>query len=134
MNKRCLRGKRKAIESNCNIQNNNDEDKNKRNKISLPRDHPHPIISEIQQNSSTDVAAATNKEDDSISTINPMVNDIESFIYDITSPLMPANNATFVFDDEPFIAYMDSFVLLEAFGIGCSVVEEPEIGSYQYDM
>jgi myb proto-oncogene protein len=38
--------------------------------------------------------------------------------YYIESPMMPDNNATFVFDDEPFLAYWDSFVLFESVGCG----------------
>ncbi|XP_050371505.1 transcription factor TT2-like [Argentina anserina] len=45
-------------------------------------------------------------------------------------PTITNNNATtstFVFDDEPFFAYMDSFLLLEA-GIGCSSTAAPTEG------
>ena len=38
--------------------------------------------------------------------------------YYIESPMVPDNNATFVFDDEPFLAYWDSLVLFESIGCG----------------
>ncbi|KAJ6355106.1 hypothetical protein OIU77_005656 [Salix suchowensis] len=42
----------------------------------------------------------------------------QSMNYYIESPMVPDNNATFIFDDEPFLAYWDSFVLFESIGCG----------------
>lgn len=56
------------------------------------------------------------KEEESTSLLHPLMDDTNSFIHNIESPIMATNSSTFVFDDVPLITYMDSFPLFEAFG------------------
>lgn len=135
LNKSCLGAKRKPIDSNQHPQNNtitteDQEDtstiKRKKNKIRRLFNPPPSINRGTQEDPSKrkeeeEVDGGTRKDEESCSAVtnNPwMQGDTEiSFNYDIESPIiMPANDTTFVLDDEPFVAYMDSFLLFEAFG------------------
>lgn len=146
LNKRCHRGKRKPTHSK-EDQNNTitEEDTitNRNNKVRRLSNPPPVTSTETQEISTTDqrlVQEGTGKEEGNSKEegrsmiTNPwmMMGDTEvSFNYHIESPIMPVNNSTFVLDDEPFIAYMDSFLLFEAFG--CSVREDgyAEVGAMQ---
>ncbi|KAH7546335.1 transcription factor MYB82 [Ziziphus jujuba] len=137
LNKSCPRAKRRPIESNQHQNNTitteDEEDtstiKKKNNNKIRRLCNPSPSINrETQEDPSKrkeeqeeEVEGGTRREEESFSfvTNNPWIPDDKeiSFNYNIESPIiMPANNATFVLDDEPFIAYMDSFLLFEAFG------------------
>ncbi|KAF9679771.1 hypothetical protein SADUNF_Sadunf06G0049700 [Salix dunnii] len=44
--------------------------------------------------------------------------DAQSMNYYIESPMVLDNNATFIFEDEPFLAHWDSLVMFESLGFG----------------
>lgn len=128
LNKKCLLGKRKATNSNNHEEEDNDENMNKKNKLGPPF-HSEPIGSSLislTSNTKLGLEEGSKKEESTVTEGNWMDYDASSFNYDIMDyPIMPeaaaggaGNSASFVFDDEPLIAYMDSFILLEAFGCG----------------
>jgi myb proto-oncogene protein len=119
LNKRSLVGKRKATDSSHHDHEENDENINKKNKFG-------PLMCHSEPNGSPNLTGTTKlcldgrkveeKEEES-TTSNAWKEDTNSFsCTDMEYPIMGGNNATFVFDDEPLIAYLDSFVLFEAFG------------------
>lgn len=112
LNKRCQWGKRKHTDSNGDKNNSNgSEMNNKENKT----DNPHLTTSESQKN--TTERSEERKEEEKSTALIPFMDDTNGFNFDIESPIMtPANSSMFVFDDEPFTTYMDSFLLFEAFG------------------
>lgn len=140
LNKSCPRGKRKPIHSNEHQNNTITEENTLTNRNNKVRrlSSPPIITTETQEISTTDqrlVLEETRKEEESSFIAHPwtMMGDTEiSFNYDIESPIMPVNNnATFVLDDEPFVAYMDSFLLFEAFGCTAGDDGYAEVGAMQ---
>ncbi|KAJ0031636.1 hypothetical protein Pint_12983 [Pistacia integerrima] len=102
LKKKCRLGKRKAIELSCHqigIDNNN----NKKKKL--------PQLCDSQQK---DIAQGISEEESN----NLTDTTTGSFNYDteLCGVMIPPNNGAFVFDDEPFITYLDSFVLFECMG------------------
>ncbi|XP_041005957.1 transcription factor WER-like [Juglans microcarpa x Juglans regia] len=126
-------GKRKTTEPDHKQREDNDENMN-REKKSRPwcTDHSEPSGSAIclrrtrsQSDLGLDERNMINKEekDQAESTVtNPWINidDPNSFNCEIEYPMLITgnsnNNARLIFDDEPLIAYLDSFILFEAFG------------------
>ena len=128
MNKKCLLGKRKATNSNNHEEEDNEENMNKKNKLGPPF-HSEPHGSSLISLTSTTklgLEEGSRKEESTVTEGNRMDYYTSSFNCDkMDYPIMPeaavggaGNSASFVFDDEPLIAYMDSFILLEAFGCG----------------
>lgn len=112
LNKKCLQGKRKAIDAN---HHDDDNEIMKSNKKKLRRLCHSEAVGSESLTSTTKLELDGRKEESTVT--NPRMNEIKnSFYCDMEYPKMPGNNATFVFDDEPLVAYLDSFVLFEAFG------------------
>ncbi|KAM7264876.1 hypothetical protein ACFE04_002559 [Oxalis oulophora] len=113
LNKKCRLGKRKTTESN-NYDGENDnenEDDSSGKKLCQGTDRP--------ASQGWDGEKKENLEERTIS--EAWVDDPRSFSYDMemSTPLVPTHNTSFVFDDDPFYAYLDSFVLLETTSV-CS--------------
>lgn len=121
LNKKCLLGKRKTIDSN--QQQDNEENMINQKKELGPSCHSEAHGS-LSLTSTTIFGLEGKKEEkEEITVIDPWMDDIGScFNRDIIDyPIMPAggnSTASFVFDDEPLIAYLDSFIFFEAFGCG----------------
>ncbi|XP_031284586.1 transcription factor MYB82 [Pistacia vera] len=103
LKKKCRLGKRKAIELSCHqigIDNNNNNNNKK-----LPQ------LCDSQQK---DIAQGISEEESN----NLTDTTTGSLNYDteLCGVMIPPNNGAFVFDDEPFITYLDSFVLFECMG------------------
>lgn len=125
LNKRCLVGKRKATDS---ISYHHDEDKeeniNKKNKLCQSDQQYNGSCTDLTKLCLDGRKEEEEKDQEESTTSNPWKwkdDSRNSFEYcDMEYPIMGAggnnNNATFVFDDEPLIAYLDSFVVFEAFG------------------
>lgn len=113
MNKKCRSGKRKAIDLG-GSENNSDSSNEK-----LPRlcdSQSQPICSASTRNTLQGLEGDNKEEKNLANCARADDSGGGSFNYDdIECGLIPPNNATFVFDDEPFIAYLDSFVVFEAF-------------------
>ncbi|KAL4654140.1 hypothetical protein ACB092_01G356800 [Castanea dentata] len=128
LNKKCLLGKRKETNSNHHEEEDNDESMNKKNKLGPPfHSEPHGSThNSLTSTTKLGLEEGSRKEESTVTEGNWVGYDTSSFNCDIMDyPIMPeaagggaGNSASFVFDDEPLIAYMDSFVLFEAFGCG----------------
>ncbi|XP_022143103.1 transcription factor MYB82 isoform X2 [Momordica charantia] len=120
LNKNGLQDKRKANDSKDHKKNDDDDDdanNKKQKKVINQTCYPQPPIC---SNNGKNVAHDTergNQEEKRIVTDPWNMDDITSSHYYMNSPMVPANNTTFNFDDEPFF---DPFFLYEAFG--CSGV------------
>lgn len=118
MNKRCLLGKRKTINSDDHYHDDNEETTNNKKKFRQSWHDPEPNGSSclITTTKLTGLDARKEEEKEESTVTNPWMDDTSGFNCDIEYPIMSGNNATFVFDDEPLMAYLDSFILFEAFG------------------
>ncbi|XP_004139409.1 transcription factor WER [Cucumis sativus] len=125
LNKNGLQDKRKANNSNSckkNDDNNSDDGNNKKQKKVINQIYyPQPPIC---SDNGTDLAhdiQRRNQEENREKQDPWNMDDITSSHYNINSPMIPANNTTFNFDDEPYFDHLDPFFLFEAFG--CSSVD-----------
>ncbi|XP_021634923.1 transcription factor MYB82 isoform X2 [Manihot esculenta] len=109
LNKRCRTGKRKPTDPS-NHQNGNDKYKSKKQCNSQTTSSTSP-------KSNPEESDGKKKEKEESTVTNTWIQDAQSMNYYIESPVMPVCNDAFVLNDEPFIAYWDSFVLFESFGL-----------------
>ena len=118
LNKRLPSGKRKGTDSNPDQDDNNTKENKSKRLRALGDSQPTGNTSPI---GSTGELEGKNQEKEERSAVSDVwaQQDAQSMMnYYIESPMVPDNNATFVFDDEPFLAYWDSFVLFESVGCG----------------
>uniref|UniRef100_A0A0A0LF88 Myb-like domain-containing protein n=1 Tax=Cucumis sativus TaxID=3659 RepID=A0A0A0LF88_CUCSA len=105
-----------------NDDNNSDDGNNKKQKKVINQIYyPQPPIC---SDNGTDLAhdiQRRNQEENREKQDPWNMDDITSSHYNINSPMIPANNTTFNFDDEPYFDHLDPFFLFEAFG--CSSVD-----------
>ncbi|XP_022946431.1 transcription factor MYB82 [Cucurbita moschata] len=124
LNKNGLQDKRKANDSNSHKKNDddNDDDVNnkKQKKVINQTGYPQPPICIDNGINLAHDTQRRNQEEKREVTEPWNMDDITSSHYNINSPIVPANDATFNFDDEPYFDHLDPFFLLEAFG--CSSV------------
>lgn len=124
MNKNGLQDKRKANDSNsCKKNDEDDDDGNnkKQKKVINQTCYPQPPICSDNRTNLAHDTQRRNQEENREVTDPWNMDDITSSHYNINSPMVPANNATFNFDDEPYFDHLDPFFLFEAFG--CSSVD-----------
>ncbi|KAI9117125.1 hypothetical protein K1719_011291 [Acacia pycnantha] len=101
LNKRCPRGKRKAIDSN-----NDDQETSKKPRIS---NSDFPISASIAETGLLDAG----KEENSNIT-SSWIDELQSFHYDdLDFPIVPGNSTVFGSDDEAFMTNLDSIVPFE---------------------
>jgi len=118
LNKRLPSGKRKSTDSNPDQDDNNTKENKSKRLRALGDSQPTGNTSPM---GSTEELEGKNQEKEERSAVSDVwaQQDAQSMMnYYIESPMVPDNNATFVFDDEPFLAYWDSFVLFESVGCG----------------
>ncbi|KAL9377145.1 hypothetical protein Peur_031265 [Populus x canadensis] len=118
LNKRLPSGKRKGTDSNPDQDDNNTKENKSKRLRALGDSQPTGNTSPI---GSTEELEGKNQEREERSAVSDVwaQQDAQSMMnYYIESPMVPDNNDTFVFDDEPFLAYWDSFVLFESVGCG----------------
>uniref|UniRef100_A0A5B6YZS0 Putative transcription factor MYB82 n=1 Tax=Davidia involucrata TaxID=16924 RepID=A0A5B6YZS0_DAVIN len=99
------------------------DSKKKKKLHQLPHSQP-PVGGESPVNASGGLDGR--KEEEIAVTCPWIATPSKSFNYDIKSPLLTANDASFFYDDEPFIPILDSFVLFEAFGSSGEGIYSPE--------
>lgn len=114
MNKRFPSSKRNTVNSN-NQQNNNDDKKKNKSKRFRGLRNSQPISSSSPKTNTDKLDGKKQEKEESIVT-DTWIQAAQSMNYYIESPMVPAYNATFAFEDEPFINYLDPFVLFESFG------------------
>ncbi|KDP30257.1 hypothetical protein JCGZ_17039 [Jatropha curcas] len=114
LNKRCHPGKRQGTDSNIHQNGNGngtgDDDENKTKR---------QCISQVCSSSTKSIPEELDekkKEKEERTVTDTWIQDAQSWNYYIESPMMQSNNDAFFFDDEPIIAYWDSFVWFESFG------------------
>lgn len=119
LNKKCLLGKRKAMDSSHHHHEEKEENIKKKKKLCQAEANGSPNMTISPTKQCLDGRKEEEKEEES-TTSNPWKDERNSFncsSTDMEYPIMGGNNnAALVFDDEPLIAYLDSFVLFEAFG------------------
>ncbi|KAG2713327.1 hypothetical protein I3760_04G172000 [Carya illinoinensis] len=120
LNKKCVPGKRKATDPDHHQHEENDEiNLNKKKKLSpLCHSESSTESAGLIRTESVSLNGRKEEKDQESTVTDPNWMEItDSFNYDIDQyPILPGKNATFVFDDEPLAAYLDSFVLFEPFG------------------
>ncbi|KAE9464313.1 hypothetical protein C3L33_03714, partial [Rhododendron williamsianum] len=84
--------------------------KNKNKLRQLP--NPQPICSRSSE-TNNEVSHAGKEEGLTVTSL--WMQDMKSFNFDAEPPFLPANNASFFYDDEPFMPIFDSLALSEAF-------------------
>ncbi|XP_058206889.1 transcription factor MYB82-like [Rhododendron vialii] len=84
--------------------------KNKNKLCKLP--NPQPICSRSSE-TNNEVSHAGKEEELTVTSL--WMQDMKSFNFDAEPPFLPANNASFFYDDEPFMPIFDSLALSEAF-------------------
>ncbi|XP_022965907.1 transcription factor WER-like isoform X2 [Cucurbita maxima] len=121
LNKNGLQDKRKVNESNsCKKMDEDDGNNKKQKKVINQTSYPQPqMCSDNGANQAHDIQRRSQEENREVTDLWNM-DDITSY-YNINCPMVPANNATFNFDDEPYYNHLDPFFLIEAFG--CSSVD-----------
>ncbi|XP_028753949.1 transcription factor MYB82-like [Neltuma alba] len=100
LDKRCPRGKRKAIGSS-----KDQQETSKKSRISNS-DIPIPA-----SNAETGLLDARKDENNNIT--HSWVDETQSFYCDLDFPIVPGNSAVFGFDDEHFMTNLDSILMLE---------------------
>lgn len=116
LNKNGLQDKRKANDSNSckkNDDDNQDDGNNKKQKkVINDNDNGADLAHDTRRRNQAENREVTDPWN---------MDDIPSSHYNINSPMVPANNAAFNFDDEPYFDHLDPFFLFEPFG--CSSVD-----------
>ncbi|XP_041006667.1 LOW QUALITY PROTEIN: transcription factor MYB82-like [Juglans microcarpa x Juglans regia] len=122
LNKKCIPGKRKATDPDHHHQQHEENDKNLNKKKKLgPLCHSESSGSAAlitTKSISLDGRKEEKETESSTVTDTWMEINTDSFFnyyIDDQYPRLPGKNATFVFDDEPLTAYLDSFILFESF-------------------
>ncbi|CAK7345418.1 unnamed protein product [Dovyalis caffra] len=107
LNKRCPSRKRTTMDS--------DPDGNQNNSKKASRSKR---IRALNNSQPTEELEGKSQEKEEISAVSDawIQHDAQSMNYYIESPMVPDISAAFVFDDEPFLAYWDSFVSFESLG------------------
>ncbi|KAK9208258.1 hypothetical protein WN944_000612 [Citrus x changshan-huyou] len=113
LNKKCRFGKRKATAVDMGTHNinggdcsQNNDDGGSNNKL------PAPSVRHNSLNASQGLEEERNDCDANTWTEGDCGGSFNNYL---ECALIPPNNSTFVFDDEPFIAYLDSFLVFETF-------------------
>ncbi|XP_023536786.1 transcription factor WER-like [Cucurbita pepo subsp. pepo] len=122
LNKNGLQDKRKVNESSsCKKKDEDDGNNKKQKKVINQTSYPQPqMCSDNWAKQAHDIQRRNQEENREVTDLWNM-DDITSSHYNINCPMVPANNATFNFDDEPYFNHLDPFFLIEAFG--CSSVD-----------
>lgn len=123
LNKNGLQDKRKANDSN-NFKKNDEEhhdgNNKKQKKVNNQTCYLQPPI--CNDNTTNVHSTERRSQNENRKVTDPWnMDDTTSSNYNINSPLVPADNATFNFDDEPYFDHLDPFFPFEAFG--CSGVD-----------
>eukprot|EP00257_Ricinus_communis_P020438 XP_015579667.1 transcription factor MYB82 [Ricinus communis] len=112
LNKRLHSGKRKIIDSNT-CQNDTDKENMNRNKRQR---NSRPVCSASPKGIAEEINEKNKEKEESSSFTDAWIQGAQSMNYYIESPVEQANNYAFVYDEEPFVACLDSFVLFESIG------------------
>lgn len=105
LNKKCRPGKRKGIELGSHQSESGDNNNNNINRKKQPQlcdSQPKAVGQRVPKEKSNNMT-----EDTTIGSLN-----CETELCGV----IPSNNGTFVFDEEPFITYLDSLILFECIG------------------
>ncbi|KAJ8768207.1 hypothetical protein K2173_021147 [Erythroxylum novogranatense] len=121
LNKRCLHGKRKNMESSNHQKEDSSSSKQRRH---CQLGNSNPLLSTDPL--STPKEMDRKKEESSVS--ETWIEKAQTVNYYIESPINVMNNATFVNDDEPITAYFDSFLWYESLFVGNDVEIHSETG------
>ncbi|KAM7267843.1 hypothetical protein ACFE04_010009 [Oxalis oulophora] len=124
LNKKCLLGKRKIMDpNNYNYNYNNvDDDDNEQEDDDQTNSKKLCQGAVNLEKRNVQVLEIAKRDEEIDRATEAWTNDMRTLSYDlgledITTPLLPAyNNSTFFFDDDPFIAYLNSFVRFETSG------------------
>ncbi|EEF35187.1 r2r3-myb transcription factor, putative [Ricinus communis] len=107
-----LLGNRKIIDSNT-CQNDTDKENMNRNKRQR---NSRPVCSASPKGIAEEINEKNKEKEESSSFTDAWIQGAQSMNYYIESPVEQANNYAFVYDEEPFVACLDSFVLFESIG------------------
>ncbi|KAF2318074.1 hypothetical protein P3X46_022787 [Hevea brasiliensis] len=123
LNKRCHTGERKTTDPGNHKNGNDDKYKNKRQRNSHPTSNTSP-------KSNPEELDGKKKEKEESTVSDTWIQNAQSMNYYMESPTVPASSDAFVFNNDPFIACWDSFVLLELFGYNDKMYSQVDLETF----